>query len=127
MKIKNIEMEHMLKTLEPILKYRNKIAYVAARNTRLLNTELIEYFKIKNSLIEKYGEQEIDENGKTTNKFALKINSQNFDSFCKEFDEIANIEHDVKLMTLPYDETVGILSGEEILNIEWMLTDGSDN
>ena len=49
MKISNIKMEQMLMNLKPILPQRNKIGYIAARNTRILKDALTEYFSSRTS------------------------------------------------------------------------------
>lgn len=123
MKYKNIQMEMMLNALKPILPHRDKIGYVAARNTRILNDTLTEYFTFKQDLIRKYGEPDKDENGNELGTITIKQDSPNFEEFTKEFDKIKDIEHDVDLMTVKYDEIIGILNGEEILKLEWMFED----
>lgn len=123
MKFSNIKMEMMLETLKPILPHRDKIGYIAARNTRILKDTLTEYFAFKRDLISKYGEPDKDESGKETGMVSISPTSSNFQEFIKEFDSIKNIEHNVELMTIPYDEVIGLLNGEEILELDWMLTD----
>lgn len=113
----------MLEQLKPLLKMRNKIGYVAARNTRILSDTLTEYFQFKHDLIKKYGEIDRDTDGKELSTVSIKPDSPNFVSFTEEFDPIKNIEHEVELMTLKYEETIGFLNGEEILRLEWMLED----
>lgn len=119
--INNFKMEQMLLQLKKLLPMRNKIGYVAARNTRILSDSLTEYFKFKNDLIEKYGEPDVNENGQELDTISIKKDSENFDIFIKEFDEIKDIEHEVELMTLSYEDVIGILTGEEILEFDWML------
>lgn len=123
MKFNNIKMEMMLETLKALLPHRDKIGYIAARNTRILNDTLTEYFTFKRDLISKYGEPDKDENGKETGTVSISPTASNFNDFLKEFDAIKNIEHDVELMTIPYEEVIGLLNGEEILELDWMLTD----
>lgn len=115
-------MENMLLQLQKVLGHVDKVGYVAARNTRILNDELTEYFQIKQELIYKYGEQEMVD-GKTTGRIAVTPDSKHFKEFENAFSEIATIEHDVELMTLKYNEVIGILSGQEILELDWMLED----
>ena len=43
--------------------------------------------------------------------------------FLEELAPYNDMEHKVELMTLPYSDAIGILSGEEILSIDWMLVD----
>ena len=123
MKYKNLEMEKMLETLKPILPHRDKVGYVAARNTRILKNTLTEYFAFKQSLIQKYGEVDKDENGKELHTITVHPDSPNFKLFSEEFDTIKDIEHDVELMTIPYEEVIGLLNGEEILKLDWMFTE----
>ncbi len=123
MKLTNIQMESMLNSLKPLLSRRDKIGYIAARNTGILSNTLIEYFKFKYELLEKYGE--VDKEGTDNNCPTMSItpDSTNFDIFIKEFEEIATIEQDVEILTLPYKEAIGNLSGEEILKLDWMFTE----
>ena len=123
MKFKNIEMEIMLEMLKPLLPHRDKVGYVAARNTRILSNTLTEYFSFKDDLIKKYGTMDKDGEGKETGSISVKPESENFNDFINEFNTIKDIEHDVELMTIPYDEVIGILNGEEILKLEWMFTE----
>lgn len=113
----------MLESLKPLLNQRNKIGYIAARNTRILNDTLTEYFQFKQKLIREYGDVDVDENGNKLQTISINPNSPNFEEFITEFEKIKNIEHDVELMTMSYDEVIGVLTGEEILNLDWMLTD----
>lgn len=116
-------METMLEALKTILPHRDKIGYVAARNTRIINDTLTEYFTFKRDLINKYGDPDKDENGNETGTISVSPLASNFNEFIKEFDTIKNIEHDVELMMLPYEEVIGILNGEEILKLDWMLVE----
>ena len=118
MKFKNIQMEMMIETLKPLLSYRDKIGYTAARNTRILNDALTEYFAFKQDLIKKYGESD-EEKG----TISILPTSPNFENFVKEFDKFKDIEQNVELMTIPYEEVIGVLNGEEILKLDWMFTE----
>ena len=118
---KNLEMEQMLEALFPILPHRDKVGYVAARNTRKLTDALTEYFKFKNELINKYGEVDKDEDGNDKGTISIAPNSPNLVAFTDEFDKIKDIEHDVDLMTISYAEVIGLLNGEEILKLDFML------
>ena len=84
MKLMNVEMETMLGQVQSVLGHVDKVGYVAARNTRLLNTALTEYFQIKQELITKYGEKEII-NGEPTGRIVVTPKSEHFKEFEKEF------------------------------------------
>ena len=116
-------MEQMLKALEPALEQRNKVGYAAARNARILQNELTEYLTRKNELVMEYGTPEVDENGNETGQVSISPMSENFGNFIEEIERYAQIEHDPQLMTIKYEEAIGILSGSEMLELEWMLED----
>lgn len=122
-KLKNIQMDLMINSLQKVLSHRDKIGYYAARNYRILNDSLIEYHNFKNSLITKYGTTDVDSNGNELQTISIKVGSQNFDDFLKELEPFNNIEHEVDLMIAKYEDAIGCLSGEEILAIDWMLED----
>ena len=111
----------MLRQLQPLLSHRDKIGYVAARNYRVLSDALTEYELFRQSLIEKYGEEYIKEDG--TSEIRIKMDTPAFRSFCDEIAPFDSIEHEVELMTTPFTDAIGHLSGEEILSIDWMLTE----
>lgn len=124
--LKNAVMVDMLMQLKPLLSRRDKIGYAAARNHRRLAECLTEYERFRNSLIEKYGEHEKDENGNELPSISLSSTSPNFKMFLSELTPYNEMEHEVELMELPYSEVIGSLSGEEILAIDWMLVDGEE-
>jgi hypothetical protein len=115
-KQKNIQLERMMNEIKPLLPMRNKVGYIAARNTRVLSDVLADYLVFKNQLIEKYGENK-------SGQITLDFNSPNFKAFESEFMEIGNIEQEVNLLKINYSEVIGVLTGEEILRVEWMLID----
>lgn len=122
-KFSNFKMEIMVEQLSNLLSRKDVIGYVAARNTRLLKENLTEYLKCKYELILKFGEEEIDENGVSTNKVSINTNSPKFGAFSQELYPLGNIEHEIDIMTLKYADVVGHLSGSEILELDWMLVD----
>lgn len=113
----------MLHQLEPILSQRNRLGYVAARNFRILSDALTEYNRFKMELVEKYGEQDRAENGAELPTVSIKVGSPEFKSFCDDMAPYNNIEQEVNLMTAKYEDTIGVLSGDEIIGIDWMLED----
>lgn len=117
---KNIEMEQMLTALEKHLERTDKIGYAAARNTRILRAETQEYFDRREKLVEKYGEPQIGEDGKPTGLTELRFDSPKFADYAEEIEEWALIEHAPSLFKLKFDEAIGKLSGNELLEIEWM-------
>lgn len=123
MKLKNIQMDQMMSSLDPILSHRDKLGYYAARNYRILNDSLTEYHNFKNNLIRKYGTPDYDEDGNELPTISIKMESEGFNNFISEIEPLNNIEHEVDLMVAKYEEAINCLSGEEILAIDWMLED----
>ncbi len=119
--LKNSQMVVMRNQLAPLLSHTDKLGYIAARNARMLTNNLIEYERVRDTLIEKYGEQVIDQNGAAT--MQIKVDSPEFKKFCDEIAPFNEMEHEVELMTAKFEDTIGCLSGEEILAIDWMLED----
>lgn len=120
---KNSELAAMLHQLEPILSQRNRLGYAAARNFRILSDTLTEYHKFKMELVEKYGEPDKAEDGTELPTVSLKVGSPNFKSFCDEMAPYNNMEHEVEIMTAKYEDVIDVLSGVEIVGIDWMLED----
>lgn len=113
--LKNGEMEIILNNLQPILAHRDKIGYVAARNTRIIKDALTEYLEFKRELIKKYGT--VDETSQTV---SINPDSEHFKEFVEEFDKIKDVEQEINIITIKYDEIIGLLNGEEILDLDWM-------
>lgn len=124
MRYTNADMDNMLQTLKKYLRRRDVFGYAAARNVRILEAELTEYTNVKNGLIAKYGERVTDDDGNETGDISLSFSSDGFAPFCEEIGPYAEIEHEPDLMTLDYAQTVGVLTGSEILELEFMLRDG---
>jgi len=120
-KKKNSELVVMLHQLEPVLLQRNRLGYAAARNFRILSDTLIEYNRFKMELVEKYGEPDRAEDGTELPTVSIKVGSPSFKSFCDEMAPYNNMEHEVELMTAKFEDVIGVLSGEEIVGIDWML------
>lgn len=118
---KNSELVIMLHQLEPVLSQRNRIGYLAARNYRVLSDALTEYNQFKNELIEKYGTPDKAGDGTELPTATIKIGSPEFKAFCDEMAAYNNIEQEVELMTAKFDDVIDILSGAEIVGIDWML------
>lgn len=125
-KLENAEWEYRLSGLKPLLKRCDKIGYVAARNTRIISDALTEYFDFRHKLIEKYGEPDIGANGKDLGTISVKPDSPQFDEFMRELKPIRAVVNEIRIMTLDYRDVMGELSGEEILDNDWMFTENEE-
>ena len=113
----NLQMERMLLSARAHLHRRDLIGYVCARNVRILEGELTEYAGIKNALLAECGE--VGDDGVPL----ISTASPRYPEFVRRIEPIARIEHDPALMMLKYTDVMGELTGEEILEIDWMLED----
>lgn len=113
----------MLQQLMPILSQRNRLGYIAARNFRILSDSLTEYHKFRTELVEKYGEPDKAEDGTELPTVSIKIGSPAFKQFCEDMVPYNEIEQEVELMTAKFEDVIDVLSGQEIIGIDWMLED----
>lgn len=120
--LKNEEMAAIIQQLQPFLPRKDMIGYIAARNIRILSECLTEYNHIRTDLINRFGTKETDMTTGATS-YRIKIGTPEFESYCEALGPFNKIEHEVELMTMKYNDTIGALSGEEILAIDWMLED----
>lgn len=124
--IKTVEMEAMLASLEKHLDRRDMIGYAAARNTRLLRDELVEFMTLREKLVIEHGDIEEDGDGAPTGKSVISQQSPGFVDFMAEYMPLCEIEHDFQPFTIPYEEAIGNISGTELLEIDWMFHEESE-
>ena len=117
-KVTNLRLEDMAYSLKPALEQRNKLGYIAARNARVINTALTEYYRFKEDLIRKYGKPD-----EKTETISIRPGDSNFPIFAKELSEVGSLKQEVELMTTSSEDVIGILNGREILALDWMLTE----
>lgn len=121
MLLSNMEMEARMEDLKKLLPHRDKIGYIAARNYRILEDNLTEYHKFKDDLIREYGTELVDDKGEKTGQVKISEGDDRYEEFIDKLTEYAEIQHNVEPMKLTYEETIGLLSGEEILALDWLL------
>lgn len=119
MRLSNIEMERRLQSLKPLLERADLIGYAAARNHRMLAQQLVEYDMRKTELIKKYGHQDGP-------NYSLMPDDPNYMVMVGELEKFAFVEHDVELMTRPMSEAIGKLTGQQIVDVWWMLEDDEE-
>ena len=119
----NAQYERMIKSLSNMLDRSDIVGYAAARNYRKISDCLTEFNDKKEELLEKYGVKETDSEGNLTGNMSINPTNPNYDIFMDSYNLYANIEHDVEIFKIKYDKVIGVLTGSEILEIDWMLED----
>lgn len=113
----NAQLERMLASITLHLGRRDLIGYVCARNYRVIGDALAEYVQVKNALLAECGE--VGDDGVPR----ISTASPRYAEFVARFEPIAGVEQELTIMPLKYTDVVGELTGEEILDIDWMLED----
>lgn len=114
----NFEMDGMRSTLQPLLDMRNVCGYAAARNYRVLSDELTEYDQRKAEVFAEMGEREVVD-GKETGR--LYIPAERTGEYLERMRAYGEVRHSPQLMHINWDDAVGVLSGTEMLAVQWML------
>lgn len=114
-------MESRSVELRSFLDRNDIIGYACARNVRLLTDACKEYILLKNRMVQEYGSAVLDKDGKETGEFYIDQHNDNFKYVFDRLDECGNIEHEVSIFVLTYDEIIQKLTGNEILQLDWML------
>jgi hypothetical protein len=120
MKYSNRQLEAMAKSLGQVLKSRSLVGYKAAVNMRAIMNALADYTDYKDSLIREYGTEIKDDDGNVKD-FAVTPSCDGFQDFLHKLNEASDVEHDVQIMAATPDDVIGVLSGEEIIAIDWMM------
>lgn len=120
MELTNMQMEQMVDSLMKYLDRRDIIGYAAARNVRILSNELTEYMAFKSDLFRKYGEKELDDDGKPTGNMFISLESENLKDYMSQIEDIAKAKSNPEIFKIDYGQALDVLSGKEILEIDWM-------
>lgn len=125
MNLSNFLMEDYINILSNFLDRKDVIGYAAARNYRRLADASLDYSKIKSDLLTEYGTPLKDENGNDTNTMAINQSDPNFDEVKSKLEISGNIRHDVTIFTITYEDVINELTGNEILQLDWMIEEAS--
>ena len=123
MKLTNMQMDNYLQAMRNISeKVTGVFAYAVARNMRKISNELVEYQQLKNNTIEKYGTK--NDNGTSS----IEIGSEAFDNYVKEMKQYSDIQHEVDIQMISQQDLLSSpLNASEILTIDFMIKEDSDN
>jgi hypothetical protein len=114
----NAQLERMMVSASAHLERRDLIGYVCARNYRAIGDAIVDYLAMKNALLHEYGKTD----GIGSMPY-IEPSMPRYAEFIARYEPIANVEQDVAIMPLKYTDVVGQLTGEEMLEIDWMLED----
>ena len=92
MKIKNGYMSDVMESLMKFQEQTGKTGYAIMRNIRILQPNLEDFEKVRLNLFKKYGTTNDD-----GNNYSISKESENYDEFIKEYEELLNIEADIEL------------------------------
>lgn len=123
MLMNNYQMAGALAELESLLERSDAVGFAAARNTKIFTEALSDYNRIREELIGKYGTHDKDDDGNELPTISIYPGYENFDQFMKEMNEIGIIEQDVPAVTLKYEKALGVLTGKQLLALDWMFSD----
>ena len=117
MKLTNKQMDEYANALSNLMeKTQGKLGYAIAKNFRLMTNELKEYIGLKDSAINKLGEQ--DEDG----RIRIRIGTDAHKQYLEEMKQYDDIESDVNLvMVKPDDVYSSNLNAMEISGILFMV------
>ena len=117
----NVRMESMLGDLEPLLDRDDLIGYAAGRNTRVIKQTILDYLENRDRLVRERGEPVLDESGKETGQYRISRDDGELDRFIEELRVYGDIEHEVRIVSVPASEAVGRLTGRQVEALGWML------
>ena len=113
----NFEMDGMRGSLQPLLDMRDVCGYAAARNYRILSDELTEYDQRKREIMLEIGEPEVVD-GKETGR--LHIPTERVGEYLERMKPYGEVRHSPRLMRVKWGDAIGVLSGNEMLTVQWM-------
>lgn len=122
MKLSNVQLDAALSQLSPLLDEGGRFGYVVAVNFRKIRDAISEYLTIKYEIVRKYGDEVTDSEGNITD-FKISADSDGFQDFVGEIAELADIEHDVDVLTIKAEDAIGHLTGNQFLQLDWMIED----
>lgn len=119
MKLTNLEMFNYLNALNNISdKVYGKLGYAVARNLRKITNELIEFEDMRLKIFYKYATLNKD------NEYELQPNTESYQKFINEINEIAMISHKVDIYKIEPDLVIeSNLSAKELNDLIFMIKD----
>lgn len=115
--MKYFEAENLANVLSEMTDKTGIVGYKVARNLRMINDELQEYYQFKQELFKKYGTEEKD------GSIRIEKNTENYNAFMKEFEPLTNQEVEFNFRKFTQDELVESGMTAEEMMLLWEMTD----
>lgn len=115
--MKIFEAENLAMSLQTMLETKGVVGYKIARNLRMINDELKDYYQFKQTLFEKYGELAEDGN------LIIKKDSENYQDFLKEYEPVMNQEVEFDFRKVTEEELIesGLNAGQ--ISLIWEIVE----
>ena len=124
MRLTNEQIANMCNDLDcGVLDNVGIVGYTAARNYRALHEVAEPFFTQRNKLIMKYGDAQYDDDGNISD-YVVDPSSQAFAEFTASYKELADIESEINIITLPEEKAIDAISGAQLLKLSWMFESG---
>lgn len=112
----NIEMDNRIKALTPLLEHADMVGYAAARNYRRLTDQNKEYQDQRDELVKQYGEP-------CDGGYRIDQTMPGWSGFVDALVPYAEISHEVEVYQIPMREAAGLITGRQMIELEWMFTE----
>lgn len=125
MKIKktNGQLFNMMSELEAHLDKKDIIGYACARNYRKISLEIEDFIRKREELFMKYGSKDVDDNGNFLGSYSIDQNSEELKLFKEEIGKYVDLECEVDIMMVKFTDAIGVLSGRELIGLDFMFED----
>lgn len=125
MKARNDEISSMIDACEQHLDNTGLLGYACAYNARKLMLETVEYKKIKDEAIKKYGEEVKDDDGNLIG-YSISPHSDSLEKYKEYMSKYDSIEHNVDIFVVDSKDLIGTASGKDMLALDFMIDWGDD-
>lgn len=117
--MKYSQAEILAINLSTMLETKGVVGFKIARNLRMINDELREYYEYKQELFKKYGE-EVDGN------LVINKDSENYPLFLNEIKQIAETEVNFDFRKITEEELIDSGLSAKQMSLIWEIVDGND-
>lgn len=112
----NYEIDLYLTILNDFLDNSGKFGYAIARNYRVFQSSIVEFYNIKLKIMEKYAKKVDDD-------YIIKPDDPNYFIAKKKIDEVGNISHKFNICKISMNDLPDTLTARNIIDLDWMIED----